>query len=403
MKVLVINAGSSSVKYALIETDGEETVSEGVVERIGIDGTRIKGTAASGDGFEEPAASVSDTRTAVELVGEVLVDDSKGADGSLDEIEAVGHRVVHGGEDFSDPTIIDDAVMRTIRELFELAPLHNPVNYAGIEAARELLGGVPHVAVFDTAFHATIPDRAFVYGLPYEYYSRKRIRKYGFHGTSHKYVSIRAAEMLGKPLAEANLVTCHLGNGCSITAVRDGRSIDTSMGLTPLEGVMMGTRSGNIDPAIILHLQENEGLSAAEVNRMLNKQSGLLGLAGIGSSDMRDVLAARAEGNEQADLAFRAYAYRIRLYVGAYAVAVGKLDAVVFTGGVGENSPDVRAEICHGLECIGVEYDVEFNKDRTPDDDIAKPGTGRRILIISTQEDEMIARETASVVAKAGP
>jgi len=398
MKVLVVNAGSSSVKYAVIETDGENTVSEGIVERIGLDGTRMKGVAASGSEFEAEAPEVKDTRDAMQLIGRTLVDAGKGAVGSLGEIEAVGHRVVHGGEDFSDPTVIDDRVMAVIRDLFALAPLHNPVNYAGIEAAMELLGAVPHVAVFDTAFHSTIPDRAFIYGIPYEYYSEKKIRKYGFHGTSHKYVTIRAAEMLGKPLDSTNVITCHLGNGCSITAVRDGRSIDTSMGLTPLEGVMMGTRSGNIDPAILVHLQESEGMSAAEVGKMLNKQSGLLGLAGVGSSDMRDVLAARAEGNKQADLAFRAYAYRIRLYVGAYAAAVGKLDAVVFTGGIGENSPDVRSEVCHGLECLGIEYDVELNKAKTPDGDIAKAGMERRILIIATQEDTMIARETASVV-----
>ncbi len=400
MKVLVVNAGSSSVKYAVIETDGEATISEGVVERIGLDGTCMKGRAASGDKFEVDCPQVTNTREAMQLIGTTLVDAKNGAVASLDMIDAVGHRVVHGGEDFSDPTVIDGTdgkVMGTIKNLFALAPLHNPVNYAGIEAAMELLGSVPHVAVFDTAFHATIPDRAFIYGIPYELYSEKMIRKYGFHGTSHKYVTYRAAEMLGKPVSETSVITCHLGNGCSITAVRDGKSIDTSMGLTPLEGVMMGTRSGNIDPYIVIHLQETEGMSAGDVNKMLNKQSGLLGLAG--SSDMRDVLAARAKGDERADLAFRAYAYRIRLYIGAYAAAVGKLDAVVFTGGIGENSFDIRAEVCHGLECLGLEYDVEANKAKTPDDDIAKEGLDRRILIISTQEDIMIARESAEVVS----
>ncbi|SDX06901.1 acetate/propionate family kinase [Tepidimicrobium xylanilyticum] len=398
MNILVINCGSSSLKYQLLDMKEEQVLAKGLVERIGIEGSRIKHTTTGKDQvtIEEP---MKDHKKALEMVLNALVDSEYGAIKSMDEIEAVGHRVVHGGEKFANSVIIDDEVMKAIRECIELAPLHNPPNIMGIEACKELMPNTPMVAVFDTAFHQTIPKANYMYPLPYELYEKYGIRKYGFHGTSHKYVSQRAAELLGRPIEELNIVTCHLGNGASVCAVQGGKSVETSMGFTPLEGLAMGTRSGDVDPAVILFIMEKEGLSFDEVNELLNKKSGVLGLSGI-SSDFRDLEEEAAKGNERALLALQLFCNRVKKYIGAYVALMCRIDALVFTAGIGENSPAVREHICNGLECINIKLDKELNQVRGKEARLNSDLTSTAIFVIPTNEELMIARETKELVEK---
>jgi acetate kinase len=396
MNILVINCGSSSLKYQLIDMDGELVLAKGLVERIGIEGSRIKHETTGKDKvtIEEP---MEDHKRALELVLNAIVDPNFGAIKSMDEIEAVGHRVVHGGENFSASVIIDEDVMKAIEDCVELAPLHNPPNIMGINACRELMPKTPMVAVFDTAFHQTIPAENYMYAIPYELYEKYKIRRYGFHGTSHKYVANRAAEMLGKDIKDLNIVTCHLGNGSSVTAVKGGKSIDTSMGFTPLEGLAMGTRSGDIDPAIITFIMDKENLSFGEVNDMLNKQSGVLGLSGI-SSDFRDLEIEAEKGNKRAKLALDVFNNRVTKYVAAYAAQMCRVDVLVFTAGIGENSSFIREEICNGLECLNIIIDKDLNKTRGVEAAISRGFASAQILVIPTNEELMIARDTLELV-----
>ena len=395
MKVLVINAGSSSLKYQLINTDNNEVIAKGLCERIGIDGSNLKHQPAGKDAvvIAEPMANHAD---AIKLVLAALTDKGHGVIASMDEIGAVGHRVVHGGEYFSGSVIIDESVKEAVRSCIDLAPLHNPANLTGIAACEEALPGVPQVGVFDTAFHQTMQPKAYLYAIPYDLYQKYHIRKYGFHGTSHKYVANRAAQMLGKPIEELKIVTFHLGNGASITAVDGGKSIDTSMGFTPLAGVIMGTRSGVIDPAIIPYLMEKENLTIKEVDTMLNKESGVLGISGI-SSDFRDLDKAAEEGNERAQLALDMFIYSVKRYVGFYACAMGGLDAIVFTAGVGENNGAMRAGIVEGMEFMGIKIDPEKNSQRG-EIDISAADSKVKTLVIPTNEELMIALDTKALV-----
>lgn len=398
MNILVINCGSSSLKYQLINMDNEEVLAKGLVERIGIEGSRVKHTTTGKEEviIKEP---MSDHRRALELVLNALIDTNYGAIESMDEIGAVGHRVVHGGEKFAHSVLIDDEVMEALNDCIELAPLHNPPNIMGIEACKELMPNTPMVGVFDTAFHQTIPMSNYIYPLPYELYKKYGIRKYGFHGTSHKYVSQRAAEMLDRPIEELNIVTCHLGNGASVCAVQGGKSIETSMGFTPLEGLAMGTRSGDVDPAVIPFIMEKEGLTFDEVNEMLNKKSGVLGISGI-SSDFRDLEEAAANGNERAKLALELFCNRVKKYIGAYAALMCNIDALVFTAGIGENSISIREQICDGLECINIKLDKELNQVRGKEAILNRDLTSTSILVIPTNEELMIARDTLELVEK---
>ena len=396
MNILVINCGSSSLKYQLIDMNGEKVLAKGLVERIGIDGSKIKHDTTGKERviIEE---SMENHKKALELVLQAIVDEKYGAIKSMDEIGAVGHRVVHGGEDFASSVIIDDAVMDALERNIELAPLHNPPNIMGIEACKELMPNTPMVAVFDTAFHQTIPAENFIYPLPFKYYEKYKIRRYGFHGTSHKYVSLRAAEILGKDIEDLNIVTAHLGNGSSVTAVEGGKSVDTSMGFTPLEGLAMGSRSGDIDPAIIPFIMEKEKLSFDEVNKMLNKESGVLGISGV-SSDFRDLEKAADEGNKRAKLALDVFANRVTKYVAAYAAQMCKIDVLVFTAGIGENDPRTRELICDGLECLNIILDKELNNVRGQEAIISKNVGGVTIMVIPTNEELMIARDTLGLV-----
>lgn len=396
MNILVINCGSSSLKYQLIDMNGEVVLAKGLVERIGIEGSKIKHDTTGKDRvvIEEP---MKDHKKALELVLSAIIDKDYGAISSMDEIGAVGHRVVHGGEDFTDSVIIDGSVMEALEKNVELAPLHNPPNIMGIDACKELMPNTPMVAVFDTAFHQTIPAENFMYAIPYEYYEKYKIRRYGFHGTSHKYVSQRAAEMLGKDIKNLNIVTCHLGNGSSVTAVEGGKSIDTSMGFTPLEGLAMGTRSGDIDPAVIPFIMEKENMSFDEVNSMLNKKSGVLGISGI-SSDFRDLEIAEEEGNVRAKLALDIFANRVTKYIAAYAAQMCRIDVLVFTAGIGENSNTMRERICEGLECLNIRIDKDLNNIRGKEAIVNKDLTGTTIMVIPTNEELMIARDTLHLV-----
>ena len=395
--ILVINAGSSSVKFTLFDmTSGEDVLARGTVERIGQPGWRLR-FLVNGDTIEDDGPETLDHRRALQKVFERLGSDDGPLDGPED-VAAVGHRAVYGGDGFADPVLIDQQVKDEIRRLFPLAPLHNPANYEGIVACEELLPGVPQAAVFDTAFHQTIPERAFLYAIPKELYERDGIRRYGFHGTSHRYVALEAARRLGREGDAAfRLITSHLGNGCSVAAVRGGASVDISLGLTPLEGLVMGTRSGDVDPGVILHLIREKGMSLDEVDRMLNSQSGLLGLAGIGSGDMRDVLAAAGDGNEQARCAVEVYTYRLKKYIGAYMAALNGLDALVFTAGVGENSPPVRRDVCTGLDGLGIVLDPKRNEAN--EEVISADASTVTVMVIPTNEGLMIARDTLSVIS----
>ncbi len=393
MNVLVINCGSSSLKYQLIETDSETVLAKGLCERIGIDGSAITHTPKGGDKVTT-TVPMKDHTDAVKLVIEKLTDTNVGVIKSLDEIDAVGHRVVHGGEKFATSVVIDDEVMEAIAECNDLAPLHNPANIIGINACKEVMPGVPMVAVFDTAFHQTMPDKAYMYGIPYEYYEKYKVRRYGFHGTSHDFVSKRAAEILGKKREELNVIVCHLGNGASISAVKKGQSVDTSMGLTPLEGLIMGTRSGDIDPAIVSFIADKEGITADEVVNILNKKSGVLGLSGGISSDFRDLGDAAEAGNEMAKNTLDAYAYRVAKYIGAYMVAMGGVDVIVFTAGIGENNAIVRALVGNYLTCLGTSIDPEKNKLRGEEVILSAENDKVVTMVVPTDEELAIARET---------
>ena len=399
MKVLVINCGSSSLKYQLIDMVNEEALAQGLVERIGIEGSVLTQKVEGKDKYivkEE----MKDHKDAIRLVLEALVDENNGVIKSMDEISAVGHRVVHGGEKYKESVVINDEVKANIEECFKLAPLHNPANMIGIKACEELMPNTPMVAVFDTAFHGTMPEDAYLYALPYELYEKDGIRKYGFHGTSHKYVSQTCAEVMGRDIKDLKIITCHLGNGASLCAVKNGVSVDTSMGFTPLEGVAMGTRCGNIDPAIVTFLMKEEGLSVDEVNDLLNKKSGVLGISGI-SSDFRDIEdAAFNKGNRRAQLALRIFEYKIRTTIGAYAAAMGGVDAIVFTAGVGENGPETREKCLEGLEFLGVEIDKEANNVRGKIREISKAGCNVKAFVIPTNEELVIARDSLELIKK---
>lgn len=387
-KILAINAGSSSLKFQLFEMPDEEVLAKGLIDRIGINGSTFN--LETGEKTNTITKDMDNHEAAVKLLLNQLIE-LKVIE-SFDEIDAVGHRVVHGGEYFSESIVIDDDVISKIEEVSELAPLHNPPNLTGIHAFKEFLSNVPMVAVFDTAFHQTMPEKSYLYSLPYEYYEKYGIRKYGFHGTSHKYVSERAAEILNRPYNQLRVITCHLGNGASITAVENGKSIDTSMGFTPLAGVTMGTRSGDIDPAIIPYLIEKTGMNATEVVDILNKKSGLLALSGI-SNDLRDIQEAAAT-NKRAELALEIFAARIHQYIGSYAARMAGVDAIVFTAGVGENSKLIRSKILTGLEFMGVYWDPALNNECGREGLINYPHSPVKVLVIPTNEEVMIARDT---------
>ncbi len=391
MKILVINAGSSSLKYQFIDIDTKQVLAKGLCERIGIDG-KLTQKVSGRDNFVREDA-MKDHSDAIRMVIEALTDKEVGVISDMKEIDAVGHRVVHGGEIFSGSVMIDDAVMDALQQCVPLAPLHNPANIIGIEACAKIMPDVPQVGVFDTAFHQTMPQKAYMYALPYEMYEKHKIRRYGFHGTSHKYVSGRAAEMLGKNPEDLKIITLHLGNGSSITAVDGGKSVDTSMGFTPLAGVTMGTRCGDIDPAIVTFLMENEGLDAKGVDALMNKESGVYGISGL-SSDFRDLEAAM-DTDPKAKLALDMFAYSVKRYVGAYAAAMGGVDAIVFTAGIGENTALMRAAITEGLEFMGIKIDSELNKVRGEERDISAADATVKTLVIPTDEEMMIAMDTA--------
>lgn len=387
-KVIAINAGSSSLKFQLFNMPSEEVLTKGVVERIGFEDA-IFNITVNGEKIKE-VTPILDHAVAVKMLLDKLIE--LGIIQSFDEIEGIGHRVVHGGEKFSDSVLITDETLKEIEDLSDLAPLHNPANVVGIKAFREVLPNVPAVAVFDTAFHQTMPEQSFLYSLPYEYYEKFGIRKYGFHGTSHKYVTQRAAELLGRPIEQLRLISCHLGNGASIAAVEGGKSIDTSMGFTPLAGVAMGTRSGNIDPALIPYIMQKTGKTAEEVIDILNKKSGMLGLTGF-SSDLRDIEEAAAKGDQRAELALEVFAGRIHKYIGSYAARMCGVDAIIFTAGIGENSDVVRAKVLRGLEFMGVYWDPALNKVRGKEAFISYPHSPVKVLVIPTNEEVMIARD----------
>ena len=399
MKILVLNCGSSSVKYKLIDLKGNEQdiLAEGGVEKVGLHDSFLK--------FKFNGEKVTITTSmpnhdiAIRVILDNLTSAKYGCIKDYNEIDAVGHRVVHGGEKFNKSVLITEEVIAKVKECYDLAPLHNPVNIAGIEAISSILPDVPQVGVFDTAFHQTMPDYAYMYALPYEAYEKYGIRRYGFHGTSHRYVSRRACEFLGVDYEKQRIITCHIGNGGSITAVKNGKSVDTSMGLTPVEGLMMGTRCGDVDPAALHYIEQKENYTATDMQALINKKSGALGISGV-SSDMRDIENAIAEGNERATLALKMYEYRITKYIGAYTAALGGADIIVFTGGVGENQTVTRERICKQLEFLGIDFDSEKNKTRGEEIEITKPGSKIRVVVIPTDEEYMIACDTAEIISK---
>lgn len=396
MKILVVNCGSSSLKFQFIDSEKEEVLAKGVCERIGIDGTLTY--AKEGHAKETVDKDMPTHTEAIRYVLDALMDSSKGVIKSFSEVDAVGHRVVHGGEKFTSSVLIDDAVIDYIKECSDLAPLHNPANLIGIEACKKIMPDVPMVAVFDTAFHQTMPKKAYMYGIPLEYYDKYLIRRYGFHGTSHSYVSKKAAELIGKPYEESRLIVCHLGGGASVSAISNGRCIDTSMGLTPLEGLVMGTRSGNIDPSIIEVIAHKENKSIDDILHILNKESGIYALSGNISSDIRDIEAASKAGNEKASLAIEIFCYSIAKYIGAYFVALNGADAIAFTAGIGENDSNIRAKICSYLECLGCKVDDKANDVHGEEDIISTADSKVKLLAIPTNEELAIARETVALV-----
>ncbi|MFG5918694.1 acetate kinase [Sneathia vaginalis] len=397
MKILVINSGSSSLKFELIDTETKKTLAKGICERIGINNQifTYKNKVTGYNEIEKPVP-MQDHKVAIQVVLEKLQDKTNGVISSMDDVDAIGHRVVHGGEYFDDAVLVNDDVIKKIEELSDLAPLHNPANLMGIKVIQKLLPNTPQVVVFDTAFHQTMPDYAYRYPVPEEDYTELKVRKYGFHGTSHKFVSNRASELLGKK--DSKIIVCHLGNGASISAVKNGKVIDTSMGLTPLAGVMMGTRCGDIDPAVPLYIMQKRNLSASETDTRLNKKSGLLGIFGK-SSDFRDVQDAMINGDKRAKLAYEMFCYRVRSYIGSYIVALGGVDAIAFTGGIGENAFRAREGICRGLEFLGIELDYEKNKEIISGDvEYSKPTSKVKIYKIETAEELMIANDAARLV-----
>ncbi len=401
MKILVLNSGSSSVKYKLIDLMGRDAkvLAEGGVEKIGLPGGFLK--YKKNDGSKATVdLGLTDHQGSVKAILDLLTDPKEGVIRSFDEIEAVGHRVVHGGEKFSASVLIDDSVKEKIRNCYDIAPLHNPANMTGIDAITALMPDVPQVAVFDTAFHQTMPAKAYMYALPYKYYKEDGVRRYGFHGTSHRYVSGKVCEFLGVDISNQKIITCHIGNGASMAAVDGGRCVDTSMGLTPVEGLMMGTRVGDIDPGALTFLMTKHGLSAAELQNIINKESGVLGVSGV-SNDMREIEAAIAEGNERARLALDMYMLRITKYIGAYAAEMGGVDIIVFTGGVGENQAGLRADVCETLGFMGVEIDKAVNATVRGVDAVISSASSRvKVCVIPTDEELMIARDTEAIVSK---
>lgn len=397
MNILVINCGSSSLKYQLIDSDSENVLAKGLCERIGIDGSAITHQKAGGEKLTE-AVPMKDHTEAVKLVIGKLTDETVGVVKSLREIDAVGHRIVHGGEKFAGSVVLNEEVMQAIEECNDLAPLHNPANLIGINSCKEIMPDVPMVGVFDTAFHQTMPAKAYLYGLPLSYYEKYKVRRYGFHGTSHDFVSKRVAEILGKDVKELKIIVCHLGNGASVSAVMNGKSVDTSMGLTPLEGLIMGTRSGDMDPAIVTFLAEKEGISAQEVISICNKKSGVLGLSDGFSSDFRDLAEAAEQGNEAAMTALETYAYRVGKYIGAYAAAMNGVDVIAFTAGAGENNAKVRELIGQYIGFLGTNIDLERNKVRGEEVILSDEGAKVTTMIVPTNEELAIARETLHLI-----
>ncbi|MBQ7725346.1 MAG: acetate kinase [Lachnospiraceae bacterium] len=399
MKVLVINCGSSSLKYQLIDTDKGTVFAKGLCERIGIDGSAIEYKKGDGEKIVTKV-EMKDHTDAVNEVIKKLTDKDTGVVASLSEIDAVGHRLVHGGEKFASSVRITEEVIAAVEECNDLAPLHNPANIIGVRACEKVMPGVPQVGVFDTAFHQTMEPKAYLYGIPYEYYKKYKVRRYGFHGTSHDFVSKRTAEILGKDIRDLKIIVCHLGNGASISAVKNGRSVDTSMGLTPLEGLIMGTRSGDLDPSIITFLMQKENLSAEEVLNILNKKSGVFGLSGGISSDFRDINDAANNGNELAETALQTYCLRVAKYIGAYTAEMNGVDAITFTAGIGENDSRVRELVCSYLGYLGTSFDSEKNKLKGQETFLSKPGDKVQILVVPTDEELAIARQTVEVLSK---
>ena len=397
MKILIVNAGSSSLKYQLINMDNEATIAQGMIERIGIEGGKL--TQKANGEKRVIMSDMKDHLDAVAMMIQVLTDKDYGVITSMDEVGAVGHRVVQGGELFTASAVINDEVIAAIEKNVQLAPLHNPANLMGIYACQKIMPNTPMVAVFDTAFHQTMPPKSYLYGVPMEYYERLRVRRYGFHGTSHRYVSQRAAEILGRPIEELRLGTCHLGNGSSMAAVQFGKSVDTSMGMTPLEGVIMGTRSGNVDPAVLQFIMNHENLDINQMLDILNKQSGFLGISGI-SSDMRDVEEAAAKGDRNAQISIDMLYQGIKKYIAAYAAVMGGVDAVIFTAGIGENGWELREGVLENMEFLGIKFDKEKNKVRGKEIEISTPDSKVKVLVVPTNEEIVIARDTLALVGK---
>lgn len=395
MKVLVLNCGSSSLKYQLIDMSTENPLASGLCERIGIDG-RLK---HKGKEVYEVEQEMKNHEDAIKMVIDALLDEKHGVISDIKEINAVGHRVVHGGEHFAKSVVITDEVIKAIEDCIELAPLHNPANLMGIRACESLIPGISQVAVFDTAFHQTMPEKAYLYGIPYELYEKYKIRRYGFHGTSHKYVSERAASVLGKDIKDLKIITCHLGNGGSVAAINGGKCMDTSMGFTPLEGLVMGTRCGDIDPAVVSFIMDKEGLNNKEVDELMNKKSGVLGLSGV-SSDFRDIEGAANEGNKRAQIALDTFHYKVAKYIGEYTSTLNGVDAIVFTAGLGENSKNSRKEICSYLSWLGIELDEEQNSKRGEELVISVANSKIKVLVIPTNEELVIARDTKELLDK---
>lgn len=395
MKILVINCGSSSLKYQLFDMDNEEVLVKGLVERIGIDGSRLK--QEKGDDEYIIEEDMKDHTEAVKHVFDAITDKENGVISDLSEIDAVGHRFVHGGEKITKSVVIDEEVRKAVKEYSKFAPLHNPANMMGLEACEKLLPNVKNVAVFDTAFHQSMPKETFLYGIDYKYYEEQAIRKYGFHGTSHDFITQKTAEVLEKNQNELNMISCHLGNGSSICAIKEGKSFDTTMGLTPLEGLVMGTRSGDLDPTVVTYLMNEYGYDTKKMDNILNKESGVLGVSGV-SSDFRDLENAANEGNERADIALKMFANRAKRYVAGYMAEIGKVDAIVFTGGIGENSATMRANIMKGFEQFGIKIDSERNNVRGGCNLISTDDSKVKIFVIATNEELMIARDTKKLV-----
>jgi acetate kinase len=399
MKIIVLNCGSSSIKYQLFNMPENEVLAKGLVDKIGLKGAAIKHK--RGDGKElKVEGEILDHQSGIEYLLGVLIDKEYGSLTSLHEIDAVGHRVVHGAEEFSGSVAITDEVIEALEKSSDLAPLHNPPNLKGIFAMQQLLPGVPQAGVFDTAFHQTMPEYSYLYAIPYSLYEKHKIRRYGFHGTSHKYVSARACEILGLDINKQKIVTCHLGNGASMAAIKDGKSMDTSMGMTPIEGVMMGTRCGDLDVGALFHIMNKEKMNLKIANTLVNKFSGVLGVSGI-SPDMRDVQTAAEKGDRRAEVTYKMYSYRVKKYVGAYAAAMGGIDVIVFTGGIGENDSLTRANVMEGMEFLGVDFDFNKNKGvRGKEIILSKPGSKVKVLVVPTNEEMMIAKDTYEIVSE---